>query len=120
MEALALPPRDSGAPTRNARDDAASCRHLRRGAYAHATIKGGRFGFMLKPGLTTRTGTLISVTVLRGDPRWGSGRSDMIVVLPLVLTVIAGLLAWLTRPYRVNLEDGSRHGRRSAGLKDPS
>jgi len=58
------------------------------------------FGALVLAG-SVGTGTLISVTVLRGDPRWGSGRSDMMVVLPLVLTVIAVLLAWLTRPDRV-------------------
>jgi putative oxidoreductase len=43
-------------------------------------------------------GTLISLTVLRGDPTWGS--SEMVVV-PLVLTILAVVLAWLTRPHRV-------------------
>jgi uncharacterized membrane protein YphA (DoxX/SURF4 family) len=38
-------------------------------------------------------GALISLTVLRGDPTWGG--SDM-VAAPLVLTLLAALLAWLT------------------------
>lgn len=38
-------------------------------------------------------GTLISFTVLRGDPTWG--RPEMVLV-PLVLTLLAALLAWLT------------------------
>jgi uncharacterized membrane protein YphA (DoxX/SURF4 family) len=48
------------------------------------------------------TATLISVTVLRGDPTWGSGSPEFMVVFPLVLTLVAALLAWLTRPHRVN------------------
>ena len=44
-------------------------------------------------------GTLISLTVLRGNPTWGS--SEMVAV-PLVLTLLAVLLAWLTRPHRVS------------------
>lgn len=48
------------------------------------------------------TGTLISVTVLRGDPTWGSGSPEIMVVFPLVLTLLATLLAWLKRPHRVN------------------
>jgi len=49
------------------------------------------------------TGTLISVTVLRGDPTWGSGSPEIMVVFPLGLTLLAALLAWLTRPHRVNV-----------------
>jgi uncharacterized membrane protein YphA (DoxX/SURF4 family) len=45
------------------------------------------------------TGTLISVTVLRGDTTWGSGSPEIMVVMPLVLTILAALLTWLTRPY---------------------
>jgi uncharacterized membrane protein YphA (DoxX/SURF4 family) len=47
-------------------------------------------------------GTLISLTVLRGDPTWGSGNSEMVSV-PLVFTLLAAVLAWLARPHRVNL-----------------
>src|ERR1700736_2993562 len=36
---------------------------------------------------------------LPGDPTWGSGSSEMVVV-PLVLTLLAILLAWLIRPHR--------------------
>ena len=43
--------------------------------------------------------TFISLTVLRGNPTWGS--SSMVAV-PLVLTLLAVLLAWLTRQHRVN------------------
>lgn len=43
-------------------------------------------------------GTMISLTVLRGDPTWGS--SEMVVV-PFVLTILALVLAWLTRPHQV-------------------
>ncbi len=39
-------------------------------------------------------GALISLTVLRGNPTWGS---SAMVVVPLVLAVLAALLAWLTR-----------------------
>jgi putative oxidoreductase len=51
-------------------------------------------------------GTLISLTVLRGDPTWGS--SEMVSV-PLVLTLLAVVLAWLTRPHRVNFLE-TAHG----------
>jgi uncharacterized membrane protein YphA (DoxX/SURF4 family) len=47
------------------------------------------------------TGTLISLTVLRGDTTWGSGSPEIMVFFPLVLTTLAALLAWLTRPHRV-------------------
>lgn len=40
-------------------------------------------------------GALISLTVLRGDSTWGS--SEMVVV-PLVLTLLAVVTVWLTRP----------------------
>jgi uncharacterized membrane protein YphA (DoxX/SURF4 family) len=53
------------------------------------------------------TGTLISLTVLRGDPTWGSGSSEM-VVMPLVLTILAAVLAWLTRPPRINFLETDR------------
>ncbi len=59
------------------------------------------FGAIVLAG-SVGTGTLISLTVLRGDPRWGSGRPEMMVVLPLVLTIIAALLALLTWPHRNN------------------
>ncbi len=36
----------------------------------------------------------ISLTVLRGDPDWGG---PVMVVVPLVFTVLAVTLAWLTR-----------------------
>jgi putative oxidoreductase len=42
-------------------------------------------------------GTLISVTVLRGNLTWGS---PLMVVAPLVLTSLAVALAWLTLPHR--------------------
>ncbi len=45
------------------------------------------------------TGTLISLTVLRGDPTWGS---SAMVSVPLVFTTLAVVLAWLARPHRVN------------------
>jgi uncharacterized membrane protein YphA (DoxX/SURF4 family) len=44
------------------------------------------------------TGTLISVTVLRGDPTWGSGNPEIMVGMPLVLTILAASLALLSRP----------------------
>jgi putative oxidoreductase len=44
-------------------------------------------------------GTLISLTVLRDDPTWGS---SAMVAVPLALTLLAVLLAWLTRPHRAN------------------
>jgi putative oxidoreductase len=44
------------------------------------------------------TGTLISLTVLRGNPTWGGPE---MVAVPLVLTLLAAALAWLTRPRRV-------------------
>ena len=43
--------------------------------------------------------TFISLTTLRGNPTWGG--SEM-VSAPLVLTLLAVLLTWLTRPHRVN------------------
>lgn len=44
-------------------------------------------------GCSVGLGALISLTVLRGDPTWGG--SEM-VAAPLVLTLLAALLAWLT------------------------
>jgi len=43
-------------------------------------------------------GTLISLTVLRGNPTWGGPE---MVAVPLVLTSLAAALAWLTRPHRL-------------------
>ena len=40
---------------------------------------------------------LISLTMLRGDPTW---RGSEMVVVPLVFTVLAVVLAWLTRRRR--------------------
>lgn len=42
-------------------------------------------------------GTLISLTVLRGDPTWGSAA---MVVVPSILTIVAVVLVLLTRPVR--------------------
>jgi uncharacterized membrane protein YphA (DoxX/SURF4 family) len=42
--------------------------------------------------------TLISLTLLRGNPMWGG--SEMVLV-PLVITLLAAVLAWLTRPHRL-------------------
>jgi uncharacterized membrane protein YphA (DoxX/SURF4 family) len=44
-------------------------------------------------------GTMISLTVLRGNTTWGG---PIMVAVPLVLTLLAATLAWLTRPSRVN------------------
>jgi hypothetical protein len=44
------------------------------------------------------TATLISVTLLRGNPIWGG--SEMLVI-PLVMTGLCALLGWLTRPESV-------------------
>ena len=44
-------------------------------------------------------GTLISLTVLRGNPTWGAPE---MVLVPLVLTLLAAVLVWLTRPHRVS------------------
>jgi uncharacterized membrane protein YphA (DoxX/SURF4 family) len=49
-------------------------------------------------------GALISLTVLRGNPTWGN---SAMVSIPLALTFLAVLLAWLTRGYRVS--GGSPH-----------
>jgi len=43
-------------------------------------------------------GTLISLTVLRGNPTWGGPE---MVVVPLVCTILAVTLGWLTRPNRI-------------------
>jgi putative oxidoreductase len=45
------------------------------------------------------TGALISLTMLRGDPTWGGPE---MVLVPLALAILAAVLAWLTRPHRVN------------------
>ena len=46
------------------------------------------------------TATVLSMTVLRGDPQWG----DLAMVLqPLILTSLTVALAWLTRPLRPDL-----------------
>ena len=51
------------------------------------------------------TGTLISLTVLRRDPTWGS---PMMVAVPLALTLLTVLLAWLTRPQPNSQHDSIR------------
>jgi putative oxidoreductase len=43
--------------------------------------------------------TLISLTLLHGNPTWGGSK---MVSVPLVLTLLAAVLAWLTRPHRVS------------------
>jgi putative oxidoreductase len=43
--------------------------------------------------------TLIALTLLRGNPMWGG--SEMVWV-PLVITLLAVVLAWLTRPHRLS------------------
>jgi putative oxidoreductase len=43
------------------------------------------------------TAALISLTVLRGDPNWGGPQT---VLVPLVSTLLALTLGWLTRPRR--------------------
>ncbi len=43
------------------------------------------------------TATVLSLTVLRGNPIWGS---TAMVLQPLVLTLLTLALAWLTRPAR--------------------
>jgi putative oxidoreductase len=46
------------------------------------------------------TATVLSMTVLRGDPHWG----DLAKVLqPLILTLLTVALAWLTWPLRPDL-----------------
>jgi hypothetical protein len=62
------------------------------------------YGAML---LTATVGmaTLISITRLQGDPAWGG--SEMVAV-PFVLTGLAALLAWLTRPGRLTPLDRAR------------
>jgi putative oxidoreductase len=50
------------------------------------------------PACTVGLATLISLTLLQGNPTWGG--SEMVSV-PLVLTLLAAVLAWLTRPNRV-------------------
>lgn len=45
------------------------------------------------------TATLISLTVLRGDPTWGG---PIMIAVPLVMTLLAITLAWLTRPSRIS------------------
>ncbi len=52
--------------------------------------------------LSVGTGNLLSLTVLRGDTTWGSGRPEIMVAMPLVFTILVALLAWLTRPHRLN------------------
>jgi len=44
-------------------------------------------------------GTLISATVLRGNPTWGA---PIMVIVPLIMTLLAIGLAWLTRPRRIS------------------
>jgi putative oxidoreductase len=45
---------------------------------------------------TVGLGMLLSFNVMRNDPTWG----EEVVVAPAVLTLLAALLAWLTRPQR--------------------
>jgi uncharacterized membrane protein YphA (DoxX/SURF4 family) len=49
--------------------------------------------------LSAGTATLISLTVLRGNPTWGV---PVMVVIPLALTALAILLMWMTRPRRAS------------------
>jgi uncharacterized membrane protein YphA (DoxX/SURF4 family) len=44
------------------------------------------------------TATLISLTMLRNNPTWGGPET---VLIPFVLTLLAAVLAWLTRPRRI-------------------
>ena len=44
-------------------------------------------------------GALISLTVLRGNPTWGA---PQMILVPLMLTFLAGILALLTRPHRLS------------------
>ncbi len=44
-------------------------------------------------------GTLISLTVLRGNPTWGT---PVMVGVPLILTSLAAVEAWLTRPQQLS------------------
>lgn len=44
-------------------------------------------------------GTVISLTVRRGNLAWGSSK---MVAVPLMLTLLAVHLAWLTRPRRLS------------------
>jgi putative oxidoreductase len=46
------------------------------------------------------TATVLSMTVLRGDPQWGS---LAMVLQPLILTSLTVALAWLTWPLRPDL-----------------
>jgi putative oxidoreductase len=46
------------------------------------------------------TATVLSMTVLRGDPQWGS---LAMVLQPLMLTSLTVALAWLTWPLRPDL-----------------
>jgi uncharacterized membrane protein YphA (DoxX/SURF4 family) len=42
---------------------------------------------------------VISFTVLRGNPDWGG---TTLIAVPLVMTLLAVGLAWLTRPHRLS------------------
>lgn len=44
-------------------------------------------------------GAFISLTVLRGNPTWGA---PQMVLAPLVLTLLAATLAWMTRQHRLS------------------
>jgi uncharacterized membrane protein YphA (DoxX/SURF4 family) len=44
-------------------------------------------------------GALLSLTVLRGNPTWGA---PQMVLPPIVLTLLAATLAWLTRRHRLS------------------
>jgi uncharacterized membrane protein YphA (DoxX/SURF4 family) len=46
-------------------------------------------------GCTVGTALILSLTVLRSNPTWSAPQN---VLVPLVLTSLAALLAWLTRP----------------------
>jgi hypothetical protein len=43
--------------------------------------------------------TVISLTILQGNATWGG---PAMVIVPLVITLLAAALAWLTRPSRGN------------------
>ncbi len=45
--------------------------------------------------LSAGLATLISLTVLQGNPIWGG---PVMVLVPLIITTLAITLAWLTRP----------------------
>jgi len=60
-------------------------------------VPGSTFYGALALACSVGLGAALSLTVLHGDPKWGA---PVMVVVPVILALLAAMLAWLTRPNR--------------------